>query len=98
SKNRLALTGTDLDVTLTCETDAQIDQQGSILIPFKNLLDITKLLPKTADVTFDTAQNDSVKVTCERAAFKLLAPDRSSFPEIPQFTGVGLDIPTETFS
>ena len=86
--NTIKLTATDLDVTLTCQAEADITEPGSILVPLKKLLDITKTLPKIADITFQALEQGGAQVTCERASFKLVAPEFESFPELPNLAKV----------
>jgi len=94
----LKLTATDLDVTLTCQAEADITEPGSILVPLKKLLDITKTLPRTADILFQALEQGGAQVTCERASFKLVAPDFESFPELPKPSEGAIQIPASTFA
>ena len=94
----LKLTATDLDVTLTCQAEADITEPGSILVPLKKLLDITKTLPRTADILFQALEQGGAQVTCERASFKLVAPDFESFPELPKPFEGAIQIPASTFA
>lgn len=94
----LKLTATDLDVTLTCQAEADITEPGSILVPLKKLLDITKTLPRTADISFQALDQGGAQVTCERASFKLVAPQFESFPELPTPCEGAIQIPASTFA
>jgi DNA polymerase-3 subunit beta len=94
----LKLTATDLDVTLTCQAEADITEPGSILVPLKKLLDITKTLPRTADILFQALEQGGAQVTCERASFKLVAPEFESFPELPRPCEGAIQIPASTFA
>ena len=62
------------------------------------LLAITKTLPKTADMTFQSLENGGAKLTCERASFKLMAPEFEAFPEIQEPKEGAIEIPTDIFS
>ena len=94
--NTIKLTATDLDVTLTCQAEADITEPGSILVPLKKLLDITKTLPRTADILFQALEQGGAQVTCERASFKLVAPEFESFPELPKSCEGAIQIPAST--
>jgi DNA polymerase-3 subunit beta len=96
-KTAIKLTGSDLDVTLTCEADAHVVKAGAILVPLSKLLAITKTLPKTADITLESLNTGGAKVTCERASFKLMAPARDQFPELPEIKEGGLEVPSDSF-
>ena len=94
----LKLTATDLDVTLTAQVDAVITQPGAILVPLGKLLAITKTLPKTADISFQALEQGGAQVTCERASFKLVAPEIDSFPELPKICEGTIQIPATTIA
>lgn len=94
----LKISATDLDVTLSCQVEAIVSQQGSILVPAAKLLAITKSFPKTADITFQSLNDGGAKLTCERANFKLQAPGFDSFPELTEPRKGAIDIPTNIFS
>src|SRR5262249_31521237 len=80
----LKLTASDLDVTLTSQVEVAVITPGSILVPIGKLLAITRTLPKTADISFQALEQGGAQVTCERASFKLVAPEVNSFPELPK--------------
>lgn len=94
----IKLTATDLDVTLTCQAEADIIEPGSMLVPLKKLLDITKTLPRTADILFQALEQGGARVTCERASFKLVAPEFNSFPELPKPCEGAIQIPASTIA
>jgi DNA polymerase III subunit beta len=94
----LKISGTDLDVSLSCQTEAAVSEPGTILVPMGKLLAITKTLPKTADMTFQSLENGGAKLTCERASFKLMAPEFEAFPEIQEPKEGAIEIPTDIFS
>jgi DNA polymerase-3 subunit beta len=79
----IRLTGTDLDVTIRCDMDAEdIKMPGSICVQARKLFDIARLLPD-APVTFKKEDNDWVTVTCDKARFKMVGVARDAFPEVP---------------
>ena len=65
-ENTIRITGTDLDVTIRCDTDAEIQSPGSICVHARKLFEIARLLPD-APVTFKKEDNDWVTVKCDRA-------------------------------
>ncbi len=75
--------GTDLDVTIRCDTDAEdISTPGSICVQARKLFEIARLLPD-APVTFKKEDNDWVTVTCDKSRFKLVGIKKEDFPEVP---------------
>jgi DNA polymerase-3 subunit beta len=81
-ENNIRLTGTDLDVTIRCDTDADISTPGSICVQARKLFEIARLLPD-APVTFKKEDNDWVTVTCDKSKFKMVGVARDAFPEVP---------------
>ena len=81
----IRLTGTDLDVTIRCDMDADdIKTPGSICVQARKLFEIARLLPD-APVTFKKEANDWVTVTCDKSRFKMVGVAREAFPEVPSF-------------
>ncbi len=83
-ENNVRLTGTDLDVTIRCDMDAEVSTTGSICVQARKLFEIARLLPD-APVTFKKEDNDWVTVTCDKTRFKMVGVARDAFPEVPSF-------------
>jgi DNA polymerase-3 subunit beta len=81
----IRLTGTDLDVTIRCDMDAEdIKTPGPICVQARKLFEIARLLPD-APVTFKKEANDWVTVTCDKSRFKMVGVAKEAFPEVPSF-------------
>jgi DNA polymerase III subunit beta len=81
----IRITGTDLDVTIRCDMDAEeIATPGSMCVQARKLFEIARLLPD-APVSFKKEDNDWVTVKCDRARFKMVGVSRDAFPEVPTF-------------
>src|SRR6266536_1140132 len=92
-ENTIRLTGTDLDVTIRCDMDAEdISTPGSICVQARQLFDMARLLPD-APVSFKKEDNDWVTVKCDRAKFKMVGVSRDAFPEVPTFKSAPAKIP-----
>ncbi len=92
-ENSIRLTGTDLDVTIRCDMDAdEINVPGSICVQARKLFDMARLLPD-APVSFKKEDNDWVTVKCDRAKFKMVGVSRDAFPEVPTFKSAPAKIP-----
>src|ERR1700704_1799132 len=84
-ENTIRFTGTDLDVTIRCDMDAEdISTPGSICVQARKLFEIARLLPD-APVSFKKEDNDWVTVTCDKTRFKMVGVARDAFPEVPSF-------------
>src|SRR5919206_4057453 len=69
-ENTIRLLGTDLDVTLRCETEAEIKTTGSMCVGARKLFEIVRVLPE-APVSFRKEENNWVNVKCERSNFRI---------------------------
>ena len=80
----LRVRGTDLDISVSVQTPAEIERKGAITMPAKKVADIARELPD-APVELE-ATGGRVALTCGRAKFRLnsLPSDEyPSFPEVP---------------
>jgi DNA polymerase-3 subunit beta len=95
-ENTLRITGTDLDVTIRCETEADIKTPGAICVQARKLFDIARLLPE-ATVNFQKEENDWVSVRCQNFRSKIPGIPRENFPEVPSFKSAPMKLPAEVF-
>src|SRR5215210_363791 len=95
-ENTLRITGTDLDVTIRCETEADIKTPGAICVQARKLFDISRLLPE-ATVNFQKEENDWVSVKCQNFRSKIPGIPRENFPEVPSFKSAPMKLPAEVF-
>src|SRR5881275_3095047 len=92
-EDSIRISGTDLDVTIRCDVDAQeIKSQGAICVQARKLFDIARLLPD-APVSFRKEANEWVTVECDRSKFRLPGIARETFPELPSFKSTPFKLP-----
>src|SRR3954469_25288375 len=92
-ENAIRISGTDLDVTIRCDADAEsIKAQGAICVQARKLFDIARLLPD-GPVSFKREENDWVTVECDRSKFRLPGISKETFPELPGFKSTPLKLP-----
>ena len=91
------IVGTDLDVTIRCDAEAEIKSGGAICIQARKLFDIARSLGE-GDVHFKKEDNEWVRMTAGRAKFRLAGISRETFPEIPSFKSAPLRLPAEVFN
>jgi DNA polymerase III subunit beta len=96
-EKEIRLVGTDLDVTIRCDAEADIIQSGSICVPARKLFDIARTLDP-GDVHFKSEESDWVTIKCANANYRLAGVNRESFHEIPQFKSVPMKLPAEVFN
>lgn len=92
-EDAIRISGTDLDVTIRCDADAEeIKSQGAICVQARKLFDIARLLPD-APVKFKKEENEWVTVECDRSKFRLPGISKETFPELPGFKSTPLKLP-----
>lgn len=96
-ENTIRFIGTDLDVTIRCDAEADIKIPGSMCIQARKLFDIVRLLPD-ADVHFAKDDNEWVKMTCGKSNFRLAGVSKDNFPEVPNFKSAPFSISAEIFN
>ena len=91
-ENTVRFTGTDLDVTMRCEAEAEISVPGSMCVAARKLFDISRVLPD-APVSFRKEENDWATVKCEHSNFRIAGVESSTFPEIPGLHSAPINLP-----
>jgi len=95
--NRIYLYGTDLEIGIKAEAEAEILKEGSICLSAKMISDILRELPSDAEVHFLLEEKNQVKITCGEICFHLLGLQAEEFPPFPQYdSGEMVSIPGNT--
>ncbi|MEQ9452942.1 MAG: DNA polymerase III subunit beta [Pseudomonadales bacterium] len=80
--NRIELTGTDLEVQLVAECEAQVEQPGEATLPARKLADIWRSLADGAQVSV-SVEGDKAIVKSGRSRFSLATLPAADFPKVP---------------
>lgn len=78
----LRIAGTDLDIAVSTEVSAEIEQPGAVTVPAKKLSEIARELPP-ASVKINSAGEQRITLDCGRSHFRLLGLPRDDFPSFP---------------
>ena len=81
-QGELALTATDLDVTMRVCQVTEVLQSGSILVEGKKLYDISRELPNEP-IRFQLNKTGQIEIRYKRGRHKLGTVESSQFPEVP---------------
>lgn len=93
----IRIVGTDLDVTIRCDAEADIKKPGAMCVQARKLFDIIRTLDG-GDVHFKKEENEWVQMKAGRASFRLAGVNREQYPEIPIFKSAPMKLPAEVFS
>jgi DNA polymerase-3 subunit beta len=94
--SEIKLTSTDLDVSIICRAEAEIENAGAVCMPARKLSDIVRLLP-SAEINFIADDNGWVKVSCLNSIFRVPGMYEDRFPEIPKFKSAPMALPAHIF-
>src|SRR5215207_6217792 len=82
TKEGIRLSGTDLDISVSTTVSASVDQEGSITLPARKLVEIVRELPSAA-IRLTASGEQRVTIECGRSRFRLLGLPREEFPAFP---------------
>jgi DNA polymerase-3 subunit beta len=91
-RGELALTATDLDVTMRSLQIADVLQTGSILVEGKKLYDISRELPNEP-IHFSLNKNGQIEIRYKKGRHKLGTVGAEQFPEVPVQKQSGVRVP-----
>lgn len=84
SDGRLHLSSTDMEISLRVSLDAQVEDEGAVVVPGKLLVDIVRLLPPGEVTIAHRAEEGIVELTCGSAAYRLHTYAAEDFPRLPE--------------
>src|SRR5499427_5404484 len=87
SGERLAITATDLDLSLRTAAPAKVKKEGSCTVPARKLYDYVKLLGD-GDISIKLLENHWVQIRSGRSNTKMVGMARANFPALPAFPAV----------
>jgi len=85
---KLAITATDLDLSLRTSCSAKVKKDGSCTIPARKLYDYVKLLGD-GDISIKLMENHWVQIRSGRSNTKMVGMARANFPAVPAFPEAG---------
>jgi DNA polymerase-3 subunit beta len=95
SGDKLAITATDLDLSLRTSCAAKVKKEGSCTVPARKLYDYVKLLGD-GDISIKLLENHWVQIRSGRSNTKMVGMARANFPALPQFPSEsGIQLPAQ---
>ncbi len=92
TEDGLRLTGYDLSTGITTLVEAEVAEEGSLVLSARLFGEIVRRLPD--DMVSVESSGNSVKVSCGPTSFDILGSDSREFPELPRVDdGNGLVMP-----
>ena len=97
SGSRLAITATDLELSIRTSCEAKVKKEGSGTIPAKKLYELVRLLPE-GEIRFKLLENHWVQIVCDRKTYKMVGMSKDNFPALPAFPHVLAKIPARALA
>jgi len=88
--NQLHLAATDMDVSLRASMEAQVAEEGTVVVPGRLLLDIARSLPDGDVVIEHRPEEAIVSVAAGQASYRLHTYSSEDFPRLPETTATSL--------
>src|SRR6056297_242347 len=82
--NNLKLVGTDLEIGIECFVEADIIEQGDIVLPAKYLASIVRELPNEEILLSTEPTNNTSQIKCGNSQFNIHGSAADEFPLLPE--------------
>ena len=79
--DKIKITAMDNDMTIITSTGALVEEEGDTTLPSKILMQIVSAFPQ-GDITLESDESDSAKLTCRGAFYKIHGLPASDYPEV----------------
>ncbi|MDA0989964.1 MAG: DNA polymerase III subunit beta [Verrucomicrobia bacterium] len=86
TKEGLTLTTTDLEVSVRCTVEANVQKVGATTLPARRLSSIVRELPDSV-IQIDVDDKDIGSITCGSSFFKIIGLSEDEFPPLPKADG-----------
>lgn len=98
AEDKLSITATDLEFTVSTECEANVYEAGAGTIQLTKLLSLAKLLPKESLVTFSSTKNHWFDLVCDGRKYKMPGFEATQFPQAPPAPKEKIELPGAALS
>jgi DNA polymerase III subunit beta len=84
ASGQLSLSSTDMEISLRVSLEAQVEDEGSVVVPGRLLVDIVRLLPVGEVTISHRAEEGVVELVCGSASYRLHTYAAEDFPRLPE--------------
>src|SRR5919106_5218943 len=81
---RLFLSATDMEISLRASLEAQVEEEGAVVVPGRLLVDIVRLLPGGEVTIAYGGEEGMAELVCGPASYKLHTYGPEDFPRLPE--------------
>lgn len=83
-ENKLSLTGSDLDITIQTQCPAQVEEEGKLALPARELVDLVRYIPAGEEMLFTSDEHDRVNIRAGKNRSRIVSLPHDTFPDIPR--------------
>lgn len=87
-KNLLKIAATDLEVSMSVTTEVKGNEDGSITVPAKRLMETVRSLPDVQVLFSADLSSNKIKLITDTGEYTLIGESSEEFPNISEFKGV----------
>ena len=80
--SEVTLIGSDMDLSIETKVDANVIEEGKVVIDSKIFGEIIKKLPDS-EVRIEIIENDTVQISCEKSVFNVVYMKWDEYPSLP---------------
>jgi DNA polymerase-3 subunit beta len=84
SGGKLELAATDMELSLRTSLDAQVEGEGSVVVPGRLLLELARLLPDAEVAIEHKLEEAAVEIRSGSASYRLHTYNAEDFPRLPE--------------
>ena len=81
---RLELAATDMELSLRASLDADVEDEGAVVVPGRLLVELVRLLPAREVAIEHRAEEGLVRIECGPASYRLHTYSVEDFPRLPE--------------
>lgn len=97
-EGKLRLTATDNEIYIVEHVAADIEQEGSVAIPARRLLDTMRQLPDIP-LAFDIDERNIIRFRTDRGVYKLVGQKAEDYPSLPSVNeGTSMSVDTSSLT
>lgn len=85
NNNGLRLIGSDMDLSIETEVEADVLEEGKVVIDSKIFGEIIRKLPNS-DVRIEIIENDTLQISCEKSVFNVVYMNADEYPLLPNIS------------
>lgn len=100
----LLIQATDLETFLTCRLTSSLitTREGKFVIPARTLLDYVKTLREEDPITFESTEENLIKINSGTTQFEIAEQDIDEFPKFPELPEISeldwINVPLDAFN